>query len=133
MEDLGVLIVDDDESTLRLISAYVKAHGFRVYTDKSAEDAITRLKRDSGKIDIMVTDIMMARMSGWDLLNFLRKELKVSELEMPVIVMSAVDGIDLRMEHMRHGANDWIDKPIKPLDRLVHKIQALLGLEARKL
>jgi len=71
---------------------------------------------------------MMARMSGWALLDYLRGELKYDEIQLPVIVMSAVESVDLDMEYMRHRANDWLIKPILPMAKMVHKIRALLGL-----
>lgn len=125
-----VLVIDDDRTVLAMISDYLtKRAGMDVITAESGEDGLALLIED-GTIDLVVTDIMMARMSGWALLDYIREELGMDEINMPVIVMSAVESVDLDMEYMRHRANDWISKPIKPMAKLVHKIRKLLGLEA---
>jgi CheY-like chemotaxis protein len=69
-------------------------------------------------------------MNGWQFLDYVRKDLCLDELKLPVIVMSAVESVDLDMEYMRHRANDWLVKPIQPLGKLAHKIMALLGVVA---
>lgn len=125
-----VLVIDDDRTVLAMYGDYLEGQGISVVTAESGEDGLARIIED-GTIDLVVTDIMMARMSGWALLDYIRGELGFDELRMPVIVMSAVESVDLDMEYMRHRANDWIAKPIKPMAKLVHKIRSLLGLEAR--
>lgn len=124
-----VLVIDDDRTVLAMCSDFLEKHEITVVTAESGEDGLARIIEDD-TIDLVVTDIMMARMSGWALLDYVRDELGLDELRMPVIVMSAVESVDLDMEYMRHRANDWIVKPIKPMAKLVHKIRSLLGLEA---
>ena len=122
-----VLLIDDDRVVLSMYGDYLKKHGISVVSAESGEDGLSKIIEDD-KIDLVVTDIMMARMSGWALLDYIREELELDEVRMPVIVMSAVESVDLDMEYMRHGANDWVAKPIRPMAKLVHKIRKLLGL-----
>lgn len=126
-----VLLVDDDLSILFMYGDYLRAKGFEVVVSRDGEEAISEIiARDGkpGRIEIVVTDVMMARVDGWALLDFIRNQLRLDEVKMPVIVMSAVESIDLEMEYMRHRANDWVTKPIKPLALLVQKIRPLLGM-----
>lgn len=123
-----VLVVDDDRIVLTMYADYLSKAGFAVETAESAEDGLARVI--AGGIDCVVTDIMMARMDGWQFLDYIRKDLGLNELQLPVIVMSAVASVDLDMEYMRHRANDWVTKPIQPLAKLAHKIMALLGVVA---
>lgn len=124
-------MVDDEASVRALLGTYLEKHGFTVYLDESAESALATYIKHKPAIDVMVLDVMMARMNGWELLDYVRKDMGVTSRELPVIVMSAVEGIDLKMEYIRHDANDWITKPIRPMEKLVHKINILLGRERR--
>jgi len=123
-----ILLVDDDRIILAMYGDYLKKKGFEVFEEQSGEDALARII-ESDDIDLVVTDIMMARMNGWQFLDYIRNELGFDEVKLPVIVMSAVESVDLDMEYIRHRANDWIEKPIKPLAKLLEKINTLLGVE----
>lgn len=124
----NILLVDDDRATLRMYADYLREQGFSVYEEQSGEEALARII-ESRNVDLMVTDIMMARMNGWELLDYIRKDMNLDEAALPVVVMSAVESIDLEMDYMRHRANDWVTKPIKPLAKLADKVRALLGLQ----
>lgn len=123
-----ILVVDDDQTILAMYSDVLKRSGFEVVCASSAHEGIDLLISNEGKIDMALVDIMMARMNGWEMLDYVRKEMGLDEYMLPVIVMSAVGGVDLEMEYMRHRANDWVTKPVRPISKLVHKVRRLLGL-----
>lgn len=123
-----VLVVDDDLMVRGMFSEYLRKHGFDTETADSAEQGLERIIRNQP--DVMLLDIMMVRMNGWQMLDYIRIDLGIDEFSMPVIVMSAVVGSELEMEYMRHRANDWIVKPIKPMELILHKIRKVLGLDA---
>jgi len=125
-----ILLVDDDRTILAMYGDFLESKGFAVIRANDGEKALERLTDAPGSVDLVVTDIMMARMDGWQLLTYIRKELGLNEIDLPVIVMSAVEGVDLQVEYIRHKANDWITKPVRPMARLVAKARALLGLDA---
>jgi DNA-binding response OmpR family regulator len=127
-KEITVLLIDDDRTILVMYADFLRKHGFVVFSAQSAEEGLALLIEHQDAINIVVTDIMMARMNGWQFLDYVRKDMGLGELEMPVIVMSAVESVDLDMEYMRHRANDWVTKPVKPMVKLVHKIWALLGV-----
>lgn len=121
-----LLIVDDDNLILSMLEDYFKKRGYFVYAESSGEGALARII-ESKHVDLIITDIMMARMDGWQLLDYIRNEMQLDEIKLPVIVMSAVESIDLNMEYIRHKANDWINKPIKPMAKLLDKVENLTG------
>lgn len=130
--ETGILLVDDDRTILAMYGDFLEKKGFRVFREQCGEDALARIIENPEIVDIIVTDIMMARMDGWQLLDYIRKEMKLDEVALPVIVMSAVESVELDMEYIRHRANDWVVKPVQPMERLVTKIRALLGLDVGK-
>jgi len=130
MKTQTVLIVDDDATIRAMYSDFLKKSGFDVLTAESGEAGLAVLAGGEKKVDLVVTDIMMARMDGWQMLDFIREDMELDEVDLPVIVMSAVESIDLDMEFMRHRANDWVTKPVKPMEVLSRKIMVLLGLGA---
>lgn len=124
-----ILLVDDDQVILAMYGDFLSKHGFRVLTAATGEEGLATLIEGRGNIDLVITDVMMARMDGWEFLEYIRKELKLDERTLPVIVMSAVESIDLEMDYIRHRANDWVTKPVRPMAKLAEKVRALLGMD----
>jgi CheY-like chemotaxis protein len=123
-----ILVVDDDLIIRSMFSDYLGKNGFDVVTAQSAEDGLSLIIKNQP--DLVIIDIMMAKMNGWQMLDYIRNDMGIDEITMPVIVMSSVLGSDLEMEYMRHRANDWIAKPIKPMSILLAKIKTILGIDA---
>jgi two-component system KDP operon response regulator KdpE len=114
-----VLVVDDHPRVLRFVEIGLKLRGFKVITTTSGEEALELVK--SAKPDIMLLDIVMPGMDGFEVLKNLR-----AFTQLPVIAFSASPGnYD---DAMRLGANDFVHKPFDP-DDMVRKIKALLRPE----
>jgi len=114
----SVLIVDDEPRVLRFISASLSLAGFEVSTCTNGEEALKLAQQD--KFDIIVLDLVMSPVSGFQVLKKLRAFSRV-----PVIAFSArTDFSDLAMEN---GADEFISKPFRP-DELVKKIQEVACL-----
>ena len=111
-----VLVVDDHPKVLRFIEIDLKLRGFKVITTTSGEEALELVK--SAKPDIMLLDIIMPGMDGFEVLKELRTFTKL-----PVIAFSASPGN--QDEALRLGANDFMHKPFDP-DDMVRRIKALL-------
>ncbi len=112
-----VLVVDDDVRILNFLRPSLRLAGYDVVTATSGEEALNLVK--SKKPDIMLLDILMSPMNGFDVLKALRA---ISEL--PVIAISAhTSAAD---EALSLGANDFLGKPFRP-DDLAKKIKALLN------
>ena len=107
----SVLIVDDSEDTLRVMSLFLARGGHRAVTAASAAEALEKL--DDEIPDVAIIDLMMPRESGMDLLHALRKNPATREL--PVIMYSAVSEIRYVHEAMNAGATDyWLKGSIRP-------------------
>jgi DNA-binding response OmpR family regulator len=112
-----VLVVDDHPKVLRFIEIDLKIRGFDVVTTTSGNQALELVK--SAGPDIMLLDIVMPEMDGFEVLRKLR-----DFTQLPVIAFSASPGN--YHEAMRLGANDFISKPFQP-DEMASKIEALLA------
>lgn len=111
-----MLVVDDEPRILHFVRVNLSLSGYDVITTTSGEEALQLL--ESNKPDIMLLDILMAPMSGFDVLSQLR-----TFSELPVIVFTGRDDISSRT--LLEGANDYIAKPFKP-EELTKKIKNLL-------
>ncbi|PMC82296.1 response regulator transcription factor [Anaerococcus hydrogenalis] len=117
--DFNILIVDDEKILLENLYDFLKNKGFKkVYTAKNLKES--RFKLENLKIDLLVLDLMLADGSGFDLLKELRKS-----SDIPVIILSALDGIDDRKEGFKNKADDYLVKPFFP-DELLWRIDAVL-------
>lgn len=112
-----VLVVDDHPKVLRFIEIDLKLRGFEVVTTTSGEEAVELVK--SRKPDIVLLDIIMPGMDGFEVL----RQLRVFS-QLPVIAFSA--SLGSRDSAMRLGASAFVAKPFYP-DDMVRRIQTLLG------
>ncbi len=112
-----VLVVDDHPKVLRFIEIDLKLRGFEVVTTTSGSEALELVK--SGKPDIVLLDIIMPGMDGFEVLQKLR-----DFTQLPVIAFSASPGN--YHDAMRLGASDFMAKPFQP-DEMVKRIKALLS------
>lgn len=105
------ILVADDERTPRLIlSQVLRARGFDVTAVSSGWAALTCLYKDA--FDLVVLDILMPGMDGFDVLRRIRRQ--SSDLDLPVIMASAKDDSTCIVEALEIGANDYVSKPINP-------------------
>ena len=112
-----VLVVDDHPKVLRFIEIGLKLHGYEVMTTISGEEALELVK--SGKADIMLLDIIMPGIDGFEVLRKLR-----DFTQLPVIAISASS--ENHDSALQLGANDFMTKPFEP-DEMVNRIDALLA------
>ena len=121
-----VLIAEDDRAILRMYMDFLQADDYDVVGVTSAEDALELLVKGE-HFDLVLTDIMMAKMDGWEFLNVIRQNLKLDELKLPVIVISAhFDSTTLRAKAFERGANGSYCKN-EPLSKLMHDVRIQTG------
>ncbi len=117
-----VLVVEDDPVILRLLEVNFELEGFAVLLAHDGAEGIEMAR--SGKPDIIVSDIMMPRTSGLELVAAIRADDATRAI--PVILLSAkAQTSDLKLG-LDAGADDYITKPFEPLD-LVDRVNALLA------
>lgn len=118
MEDLRILIVDDIPTNVALIAAIIKKLNVRQETAGNGEEALSLI--DSFKPHIVLLDLMMPGIDGWDIIKAIRE--KYSKEQMAIIVTSAITDYGTITECQNIGVDDFITKPIMP-DLLLNSIQ----------
>lgn len=117
MKNKRVLIVDDDSRNIFALAAVLKAKGFQIVSSTSAVEGLRLLEEDKG-IGVVLMDIMMPDMDGYEAIAQIRSNPSLSQL--PVIAVTAQAMVGDREKSLAAGANDYISKPID--------VDVLLGL-----
>ncbi|MBI1294306.1 response regulator [bacterium] len=113
-----IMVVDDKEQLRTLVKTYLSAEGFRVVTAADGREALF-VARDE-KPDLIILDLMMPEMNGYDFLNAHRRE-----RETPVIMLTAkVEETD-RVLGLELGADDYVTKPFS-MRELTARVRAVL-------
>jgi two-component system, OmpR family, phosphate regulon response regulator OmpR len=102
-----LLVVDDDRRIRDLLSRFLFAEGYRVTTAETAADA--RAKLAGLRFDLLILDVMMPGETGFDLARDLRASSSV-----PIVMLTARDEAQSRIEGLSIGADDYVSKPFEP-------------------
>lgn len=113
-----ILIVDDDLAIRKLVKAFLQKEGFAIFEASDGQEAMDVL--GNIKIDLVVLDIMMPVMDGWDFCRDLKKT-----MDLPVIIVTAKGDISERLRGFQLGTDDYMVKPFDPME-LVMRVKALL-------
>ena len=117
MKQFCILLVDDEERILNFLASKLKASGYAVIAAKDGAQALEQVKGQEP--DLMVLDLIMPRMDGFEVLKELRRF-----SAMPVIVLSARGANADKIKGLSLGADDYLAKPFNP-DELVARIEAV--------
>jgi DNA-binding response OmpR family regulator len=107
MPQYSVLIVDDDVKLVTLLKTYFDKDGFLTYTANDGLDALNVVREK--KPDIMVLDLMLPGMDGWDVCKRLRRD-----NDIPILMLTARDEESDRLIGLEIGADDYVTKPFSP-------------------
>ena len=113
-----ILIIDDDLTLLDLLKQSLGKAGYRVLTATNGIDAIQRVYKD--KVDLVVLDVMMPRMDGWETCNRIRE---VSDV--PIIMLTAKDKEADTLKGFQCGVDDYVTKPFS-FAELTARVKAIL-------
>ncbi|MFH2102025.1 MAG: response regulator [Chloroflexota bacterium] len=100
-----ILVIDDDPATTDLISLLLNTRGFGVIAANSGEEGIKLF--DANPFDIIVLDLMMPGMDGWDVCRKIR-----GRSQIPVLILSALDNPANVASALDAGADDYLVKPV---------------------
>jgi DNA-binding response OmpR family regulator len=113
-----ILVVDDEQRLVSVVKAYLEQEGFRVVTASNGREAIHIARQE--KPDLIILDIMMPEMDGYEFLRVHRKE-----RETPIIMLTARVADDEKVIGLELGADDYVTKPFKPRE-LIARVRAVL-------
>jgi len=120
MEDYKILIVDDNP---KYLSEALPLYGYSVQVVENGVDALKVLETDYATIDLVLLDVMMPQMDGWETLKNIRNNEKTKYL--PVIMITAVSEEHKIVSGLKHGADDYVVKPFI-LPNLLARMEAVL-------
>jgi DNA-binding response OmpR family regulator len=116
-----ILIVDDDPNALRLIGYALQRQGYKVIIAQDGQKALT--KAQSEKPNLIILDLMMPAMDGYEVLRQLRASPTTARV--PVILFTAKSQVEDRIAGFEAGADDYLTKPVTPAE-LIARVKALL-------
>jgi signal transduction histidine kinase len=123
-----VLVVDDDKHLLAAHARTLAREGYRVETAQDADSALAALRRTS--FDVIVSDILMPRMSGIELVERMRAD----GTDIPVVLVTGDPGFETAVKAIEHGVLRYLSKPVErgALVRVVGEVVRLHGIARTK-
>ena len=119
MDSLKVLMVDDESRMRKLVSDFLTRKGYQVIEAGDGEEAIDKFYEDKN-ISLVILDVMMPKMNGWDTCRQIRKNSNV-----PIIMLTAKSDEASELNGFDCGADEYISKPFSP-KILVARVEAIL-------
>ncbi|TGE33125.1 response regulator transcription factor [Desulfosporosinus sp. Sb-LF] len=118
MKGKTILVVDDDKNICELLDLYLSNAGFSRFFSHDGSTALNLLKEQ--KIDLILLDIMLPIINGWEVCKIVR-----STSSIPIIMLTARDMLEDKIQGFDIGADDYIVKPFEPKE-VIARIKARL-------
>ncbi|MCX7683136.1 MAG: response regulator [Anaerolineae bacterium] len=122
-----ILVVDDEIESLKLIGLMLQRRGYEIIAARSGTQALEKVK--TGDPDLVILDIMMPDMDGYEVCRRIRADPTTSDL--PIIMFTAKSMVNDKVAGFQVGADDYLTKPVHP-DELASRIEAVLARSKRK-
>lgn len=106
----NILIVDDEIVNLQVLTNYLILNNYKVITASSGYECLNILNKKEQKIDLIILDIMMPGLNGYEVCSEIRK--KYLQTDLPVILLTAKNQVSDLIEGFSVGANDFLLKPV---------------------
>ena len=120
MNEIKVLLAEDEQTLALIIKDTLEAQGFIIETASNGEEGLQKFFMD--KPDVLVADVMMPKMDGFEMV----KRIRQSDKHTPVLFLTARSAINDVVEGFELGANDYLKKPFG-MQELIVRIKALAG------
>jgi DNA-binding response OmpR family regulator len=117
----NILIVDDDDLTIKSLSLRLLQEGLNVMAVKDANQAIGLIFNQMD-LDLVLLDLMLPKVSGLELFKIIRNHY---DQKVPIIIISSINNSEVILHSMIQGAEDYFIKPLN-VDELLSKIKTLL-------
>lgn len=124
-----ILVADDEPPVVQIIRANLELEGYQVVTAYDGVQALEKAKAEHP--DLLILDIMMPRMDGFDVLDALKKDASTENI--PVVMLTALNEIEHMDQAARKGSYCYLTKPFEPLELLMIVRRLLAALEEEQL
>jgi DNA-binding response OmpR family regulator len=114
-----LLVVDDDDHIRELVKVFLQNEGFDVIEALDGVDALSKL--DTEKVDMVIMDIMMPKMDGWQLC----KEIRTFNSDLPILMLTAKGETAQKVKGFNLGTDDYLVKPFEPVELIV-RVKSIL-------
>ena len=114
-----ILVVEDDVNLLQVICNYLRGQGYEPVAAADGREALLRLA--DGHFEMVITDIMMPRMDGYEL----AKAIRAADVKMPIVFITAREDLQSKKKGYDVGIDEYLVKPFS-LDELAMRIRAIL-------
>lgn len=121
----NVLVVDDTPHNVKLLADILGAKGFRALTAASGEEALAKLAAEP--VDLVLLDVMMPGLSGYDVCRRVRADPATALL--PIVLVTSLDPHEERVKGIEAGADDFLQKPIHQAE-LLARVRSLLRIKS---
>jgi two-component system cell cycle response regulator len=119
-----ILVVDDIPANVKLLEVRLLAEYFEVLTASNGADALETC--ENGKIDVVLLDVMMPDMDGFEVCRRLKSDPATAHI--PVVMVTALDHVSDRVRGLEAGADDFLTKPVNDL-QLMTRVRSLVRLK----
>lgn len=105
-----ILVIDDQPSITKLVSVKLTKEGFKVIEALDGEEGLNKAKEE--RPDLIILDVMMPRMDGWEVREKLREDRHCQNI--PVIMLTAMGHFEEQLKGLEGGIEDYLTKPFSP-------------------
>ena len=123
-KDIRVMVADDDRIIRRIVATKLSGLGYTVAEAADGQEALEQLE-DGVAYDLLITDQLMPRMNGLQLIRALRASPKPEKATLPVIMLTSKSGEQDIIEGLEAGLDDYVAKPFSP-DELAARVRTVL-------
>ncbi len=111
-----ILVAEDSVATRRLLERLLTQMGYNSFVCRDGQEALDTLQENQGQVDLIISDIEMPRVNGFELLHSVRSRSQWQHL--PVVMLTSRTGDRHRQEAIQRGANAYLGKPVQPQELL---------------
>ena len=121
---MRILLTEDEENIRKMVQANLEMEGYEVVTASDGKQAIKTHKEQH--FDLIILDVMMPEINGFEVCQ----QIRLTNRDVPIIFLTAKDGVADRIEGLKTGADDYLTKPFN-LEELLLRVQKLIERTSR--
>jgi CheY-like chemotaxis protein len=124
-EEKIIILADDEIDLLEIFSRALEQNGFKVYLAENGEEVFKRLEEINNQVNIILLDILMPKMDGFDALKKIRKKEELKSVK--VVMLTNLDSPDDRQKAIESGADGYLVKASLTPSQLVEEVAKIIG------